>query len=218
MLKSDYDIVEVMNHNDIHAFVEETLEKWKNEKIHRLHFHFSGHGEINQIVNTGKSTQSRPIWECMVNDDGTLTSVYDVQYLLTQFKSEMITLALDCCRTLSLQAEEGRELNRRNDGALREIVKTQDLHQIPISDWEKMVTFHAIPQSDPDSDEDCMTNELFKVYKEKNHRIPITQLAHLLNNSWEQRGVSNQRCMADIIEVFRSVEGRDNWEGIFWPL
>ena len=69
MLIKDYDIEEVTNQNDIEECLRDISKKWSDETIHRLHFHFSGHGSINQTVNTKGIS---PGWDCIIGDGGTL--------------------------------------------------------------------------------------------------------------------------------------------------
>merc|ERR1719167_514793 len=50
MLKN-YEKVEVgANVVNIKEFVHKTIQKWKDEKVSRLHFHYSGHGISNKLV------------------------------------------------------------------------------------------------------------------------------------------------------------------------
>ena len=48
MLIKDYDIEEVTNQNDIEECLRDISKKWRDETIHRLHFHFSGNGIMDQ--------------------------------------------------------------------------------------------------------------------------------------------------------------------------
>ena len=196
LTEGGYDIEEVTNENDIEKSVVNISQKWKDQAIDRLHFHFSGHGSINQTVNTKGIS---PGWDCIIGDDGTLIPIHRMKCLLAQLKPEKLTIILDCCRNF----ERSKKYISTN-------TFLQELQEIPISDWKNMVTFYSTPVSNTTLDTNSFSKELWKLYGEKNHHIPVTKIASLINKSWSDREV-DQICTSEIFEV------NNNWKGIFWP-
>ena len=207
MLIKDYDIEEVTNQNDIEECTIDILRKWQNEDIHRLHFHFSGHGIINQTVDAYELDQDvmdadTPIWHCLVgnNGDRSLCSVHNIKHLLTQLNPDIITITLDCCCSF--------QRTRKKTGTKIRLAK---LAPIPPEAWRKMVTFYSTCKSLDSNDEDSFSKELLKVYQEQNHQIPIHKMAKMVKDSWNNRRVK-QLCTMEIVEV------ADNWKNKNWPL
>ena len=186
----------------------EMLREWKHKKINRLHFHFSGHGLYNQTIETNDSKHdvvdsSTPFGECLLGNNGdiSLCSVLRVQNLLTQFNAKTITLTLDCCRTLDRPQKE----------TTRQRVKLAKLPIISNEDWKKIATIHSASKTQPAYDQNSFSKELSKVIHKKG-RIPINDIAKLVNESWEKQGLKQQYCNIDRTEV------GDNWDKLYWPM
>ena len=119
MLEKHYDIVTLIDKEDIELCIKRLLDQWKDEYINRLHFHFSGHGFYNQTVDAERnefdevdSSQSiTPIGECVVGNNGQkgLCSILQIQHLLSRANAEKITITLDCCRSLDRELGRTRE-------------------------------------------------------------------------------------------------------------
>ena len=206
MLIKDYDIEEVTNQFDIEECVSDTLKKWSGEKIHRLHFHFSGHGffkpPMPERVDDGEEKLTTMAdGHCLVGNIGTqhLCSLHKIKYLLAQSNSDIITITVDCCRSFD-----------RNSRIKPQIPLTI-LPSIPHEGLIRMATMYSTCESLATYDENSFLRELWKVYQEQNHRISITKMAKMINDSWHNRRI-NQVCMIDMVE-----EG-DNWKKKYWPL
>ena len=212
MLIKDYDIEEVLNQNDIEECIVDILKKWKEgeEHIRRLHFHFSGHGIINQAIDDceiDKAEQpidaNNPILHCLMGNNGetSLYSVDQIKQLLNQANAEVITITLDCCRSYD---------------KLREIAKKKislgKLPRIPHDNWPKTAVFYPTCESTLASyDENSFSKELWKVYQEQDHHISISKMGKLVNESWSNRMV-DQQCTIEMVNV------GDNWKNKSWPI
>ena len=208
MLIKDYDIEEVLNQNDIEECIVDILRKWKGEEnIRRLHFHFSGHGIINQTYEPDDTDQvmdaDTPTWHCLVgnNGDSSLHSVHQIKHLLNQANPDFITITLDCNRSLDHLRQNPRK--RFSFGKLP--------IKLPQDNWPKMATIYSTCDSQASYDENSFSKELWKVYQEQDHHIPITKVAKLVNDSWGNRMV-NQVCTMEIINI------GDNWKNKYWPV
>lgn len=78
------------------------------EKAETFHFHFSGHGVENAIVqfdpktstkdkNGKKFETSQPFGDCMVGSKGKLYSAHDLRHDLLRFQPGKAVATLDCC-------------------------------------------------------------------------------------------------------------------------
>lgn len=209
MLEKKYDVVVKTNQKYIEICVMSILQKWQHEKIRRLHFHYSGHGINNRIVNIPKATidnfhydevdSSSIIGECMVgsNGDKGLCAVLTVQKLLTILKPEVITMTLDCCR------------NQNRSQSKSQLIKLPELPTITSDDWSKMATLSSTCQTLTSSDFASLSNELEKVHRSEG-RIKISEMAKKVNESWEKSGIS-QRCKMDYVQL-------PKWDELYWPL
>ena len=208
MLEKDYDIAEMIDQDDILYCVINLRRQWQSEKIHRLHFHFSGHGIFNQTVETNDSqydeVDSRtPFGECLLGNNGDqgLCSVLSIQKLLTQFHTDVITLTLDCCRTLDRPQTRQR-------------VKLAKLPVISNEDWLRIATVYSSCKTRPAYDQTSFSNELSRVISStKGGRIPINKIAKLVNESWRKNGINYQYCNIERIEG-----GKLDWDELYWPL
>ena len=204
MLIKDYDIEEVTNQNDIEECLRDISKKWRDETIHRLHFHFSGHGIMDQTFvkafNTNQDFMeiNTPIWDHIVgnNGDQNLFSVHFIKYLLNKMNPEMLTITLDCYHDFVLR---------------RPIVKPKlELPVLPTnleSDLRNMLTLHSTCGSSISYDADSFCKELWKVYQENQHHIPLMKLSTLINDSWNNRRV-NQVCTMETLEVQNDLKGK----------
>ena len=203
MLIKDYDIEEITNQFDIEECIIDTLKKWKGEKIHRLHFHFSGHGYINQTEDTSEDEEetTMPTPNFVVGNIGNkyICSLHEIKYLLAQSNSDVITITLDCSRSY-----------RPNQRSKPRVPFTK-FPLIPQKDLNRMVTMYSTCESLATYDENSFLRELWKVYQEQNHRISITKMAKLVNDSWHNRRV-NHVCSVEMLE-----EG-ESWQKKYWPL
>ena len=225
MLEKNYEIVTLIDQEDIEISILRILCQWTDESIrmsgqamtdgrrdiNRLHFHFSGHGFYNQTVETdgsenkypSHSSQSNtPIGECLVGNKGRrcICSILQIQHLLARTAAEKITITLDCCRSLD------REL-----GKTRERVKLIPMPKIDKRDWLRMVTIQGSCKTLPAHDINSMTKELHRVLNRHNGRIPIEKMDELVNNSWYVKGI-DQLCQMEIVKL------GGNWKGLYWPL
>ena len=206
-LENRYDIVEGVNLNDIEKFVRDLLPQWQDEKIDRLHFHFSGHGIFNQTIHAQISDQGTsstrasdtPFGECLLGNNGDkgLCSILEIQKLLTDFHPNIITVTLDCCRTLD------RPKCR---------IELAKLPKVDNEDWKKIATIYASCLTQPAYDT-RFSKELEKVVAStKSGRIPINKIARCVNESWHKKGFNAQVCTHAIVEI------GDNWDKLFFPL
>ena len=208
MLENNYDIAEMADQDDIEDCVIKIMRRWQHVKIHRLHFHFSGHGIFNQTVQTNDSqydeVDSRtPFGECLLGNNGDqgLCSVLSIQKLLTQFNADIITLTLDCCRSLDRPQTRQR-------------VKLAKLPVISNEDWLRIATVYSSCKTRPAFDQTSFSNELSKVINStKGGRIPIGKIAKSVNESWRKEGLNYQYCNIDRIEG-----GLLDWDKLYWPL
>ena len=202
-----YDVRNEINQDNIENCIARVLWQWKDEKINRLHFHFSGHGIHNQTVETHRNDldevdSSTPIGECLVGNMGDrgLCSVLRIQELLTYLDPDRITISLDCCRTLDRPREKTRER-----------VKLAEMPRIEKHHWRKIATIQASCKTLPSYDMMSFTNELLSVYNRHKGHIPIDKMDELVNNSWYERGI-DQLCQMEIVRV------GDNWKNLYWPI
>ena len=112
---------------------------------------------------------------------------------------ELITVTVDCCRSF--------ERNRR----IKPQIPLTILPSIPHEGLIRMATMYSTCESLATYDENSFLRELWKVYQEQNHRISITKMAKMINDSWHNRRI-NQVCMIDM------VEDGDNWKKKYWPM
>jgi len=213
MLRNDYDILEIVNERNFFQFIDEKTTRWRGEKMRRLHFHFSGHGILNTDIDAFQTKElvmkgKAPIGHCLVGNEGEkdIVSVWKVKYFLTQFDAEKITLSLDCCRSF-LQSQRGKKIELSS-----EKVEPRSFTDIPTKDWERMFTIYSTCTSNPSFDDNSLSQELWRVYQNKNERIAIKDMAEIVNTSWHKRNIHNQRCTAEMVKV----DG--NWNDEFWPL
>ena len=203
MLENHYDIVEMVDQYDIEYCVQKMLSQWLHEKIDRLHFHFIGHGIFNQTAEINETQDSRtPFGECLLGNNGHqgLCSVLSIQKLLTQFKADIITLTLDCCRSLSR-------------GQTRQRVKLAKLPVISNEDWLRIATVYSYKARHA-VDQTSFSNVLSRVISSaKDGRIPINKIAKLVNESWRKDGINNQYCNIERIEG-----GKLDWDKLYWPI
>ena len=206
MLIKDYDIEEITNQFDIEECIIDTLKKWRGEKIQRLHFHFSGHGFFKPPIKENPDNEedretTTPIGHCLVGNIGTqhLCTIQKIKYLLAQSNSDIITITVDCSRSF--------ERNRR----IRAQMPPTILPGIQRDDLARMATMYSTCESLASYDENSFLRELWKVYQEQDHRISITKIQKLINDSWKNRKI-NQVCIVEMIDV------GDNWKKKYWPL
>ena len=208
MLEHHYDIAEMTDQDDIEHCVIKIMRQWQHEKINRLHFHFSGHGMFNQTVQTNASLQDvvesrTPVGECLVGNNGEqgLCAVLKIQYLLTQFNANIITLTLDCCRSLDRPQT-------------RQKVQSAKLPKISNEGWLRIATVYSSCKTRPAYDQSSFSTELSRVIRvAKGGRIPINKIAKLVNESWRKDGLNHQYCNIDRIEG-----GKLDWDELYWPL
>jgi len=208
MLENDYNIAEMTDQDDIEHCVVQMLRQWQDVKIGRLHFHFSGHGIFNQTVQINDSQRDEvdsgtPFGECILGNNGDqgLCSILRIQNLLTQFNADIITLTLDCCRSLDRPQTRQR-------------VKLAKLPVISNDDWLRIATVYSSCKTRPAFDQTSFSNELSRVISStKGGRIPINKIAKLVNESWRKDGFNHQYCNIERIEG-----GKLDWDKLYWPL
>ena len=101
-LENRYEIVEGVNLNDIEEYVRDLLPQWQDDKINRLHFHFSGHGIFNQTIHAQISNQGTsntmasvtPYGECLLGNNGDkgYNAVNNVMGIMTYLSSVKLCL------------------------------------------------------------------------------------------------------------------------------
>ena len=216
MLRTDYVMEILTNQEDISSSIIDLKLKWKDQNIGRLHFHFSGHGIINQTIDAVKMdpnvnvfTSNTPFGHCLVGDDGDchLTSVLDIKHHLNEFNSESITITLDCCRDLDRP---------------RQKVELAKQPTIGPESWYKMATFYATCETIPSRDRFSLSQALYQVHKKRNKCIPILEMDKEVNDYWKANmelqkriakgTVKKQYCMRELVQ-----EG-DNWKCETWPV
>ena len=125
--------------------------------------------------------------------------MFDVNEVLLSLKPDVLTITLDCSREIFSDREmdsEGIKVHHRKHAPEAKKI---------------MATFYSTYEGNCSSDFDSLSKELYKVYQDVNHRIPILKLAELVNDSWQDRNV-NQYCTEDLVKV------GGNWKNEFWPL
>ena len=162
--------------------------------------HFSGHGINNQVVSISKTMDDEvksliPVGECLVGTDGSFCAIRIIQHLLTFASAEVITVTLDCCRSLKR--------------GLMQTIRLPWSPDIPRKCWLKMVVVHSTLETLSSNDCNSLSKELSKVYHE-NEKIPISKLARLVNESWQNRNIG-QSCEMKIVD-------HEKWDTLYWPL
>ena len=178
----------------------------QDEKIDRLHFHYSGHGIFNQTVETNNSNHKvlhseTTFGPCIVgnNGDKSLCSILTIQSLMARANADIRTLTLDCCRDLD------RPRSRHK-------VKLAKLPVISTEDWKRIATIYSTCLTQTARDRRSFSQELCKVIRSTKYgRVAFKQIAKLVNESWHKDGLTSQLCNIDLREV------GDNWDKVYWP-
>ena len=91
------------NASDIEHWLNEFSERHASSDVECLHFHYSGHGVDNALVEfdqkkkDGKAFDGMtPSGESMVACDGSLYSIHDLKHELLKCNPIWLTITLDC--------------------------------------------------------------------------------------------------------------------------
>ena len=144
-----------------------------------------------------------PTWHCLVgnNGDSSLYSINQIKHLLKQANPEFITITLDCNRSLDHLRQNPKK--RFAFGKLP--IKLPQIRSVNI------VTLYSNCDTQDLYDENSFSKELWKVYQEKEHHIPINKMAKLVNDSWGNRRV-NHVCTMEIFNI------GELWKNKYWPV
>ena len=207
MLLGSYEMEEGNNIDDIDDFIETVIKQWhdENEKVERLHFHFSGHGQIKSKLELETSEDAKhpytmdPIGQCLIGNTGKYVGLRSIQYLLTTAKPEVLTITLDNCRVFE-KVDERVHMTL----PFEETFEHDSL--------KRMATFYASLDSHGAKDENSFTTELYKVWDESNGQILIRDICIKVNASWEEKKLDKDRGCTEIFGF-----NTNFWDDKFWP-
>eukprot|EP00092_Neocalanus_flemingeri_P000059 GFUD01000061.1.p1 GENE.GFUD01000061.1~~GFUD01000061.1.p1 ORF type:complete len:294 (-),score=65.34 GFUD01000061.1:286-1167(-) len=201
----EVEIVENATKKDIEQALKQILDNQRN--IETLHFHYSGHGVDNCIVetNTGwlpflnsKDEAISPTGDCMVGCAGELYSVLDLKHELLACNPARVIVTLDCCRSCPVRGG-------------RPTVKLRHREKISIPDLMKIAVIQGTYELHTARDAQSFTQELYEVVKKEGGEIPILEIASKVNKSWFDQNIRTQCCKDDILRVGGS------WTDFMWP-
>eukprot|EP00092_Neocalanus_flemingeri_P023795 GFUD01025817.1.p1 GENE.GFUD01025817.1~~GFUD01025817.1.p1 ORF type:complete len:334 (-),score=57.25 GFUD01025817.1:6-1007(-) len=204
---SHYEVKTVENatREGIDQALKQVRDKQRN--IETLHFHYSGHGVDNCIVetNTGwlpflnrEDEAISPTGDCMVGCAGELYSVLDLKHELLACNPARVIVTLDCCRSCPVRGG-------------RPTVKLRHREKISIPDLMKIAVIQGTCELHTARDAQSFTQELYEVVRKEGGKIPILEITSKVNKSWFDQKIRTQCCKDDILRV------GDSWTDFMWP-